>query len=273
MAAAISTVGQGRQHHAHQGIDGDEPAVFQRHGGDCPIGIAACGHGLHIFHIHPQVAGEIHRGAEELHHARVGRIEAEQKALGEGGHQKVRQHRQEMQQEVKGRQSEDVAGDKGHECGAGKVEKALPHHRQDGDAKTNRVKGMGVQAHQNAQRAGDGIRNEHHGHTGEEVGEKDPPAPDGQRVHEAHAAGIIKVAPYRHGAQHRVAKRQGRYRPGHSCVIGSRHLQGIDPGMLAHQLQKKRQGEQGPHKGRKAPQRPEPAQVLAKEGAVKAQCP
>ena len=220
-----------------------------------------------------QVAGQVHRGAEELGHSRIGRIEAEEKSLGEGGHQKVHQYRQEMQQEVKGRQGEDVAGDKGHERGAGKVEKALSHHSQDGDAQAHRVKGVGVQAHQDAQCAGNGVGNEHHGHAGEEVGEKDPPPLDGQRMHEAHAAGVIEIAPHGHGAQHRIAKGQGRQHPGQGRVIHIRHFVGKDLGVFAHQLQKERQGEQGPHKGRKAPQRPEPAQVLAKEGAVKARCP
>lgn len=116
---------------------------------------------------------------------------AEDEPLGEGGDQPVQQHRQEVEQGVQRRHGEGVAGDEGHEGGAGEVEEALTQHCQDGDGQPLGVKGPATQGDHDAQDSGDCVGNQGHGEAGEEVGEEQPFPPDRQGVHQPHAAGVV----------------------------------------------------------------------------------
>ena len=276
-APAVQQPGDGQQRRPRQGVHADEPEVLQLHSGEDIGVIARAGQLSPLEHLfigaaHPQVVFQVHRGAQPLHHAGIAAAEAENEALGEGAHQPVQHDRQEVQQEVHRRQGEDIAGDEGRRRGGGEVEKAQSQHRQDGDAQALGVKAAAHHAHHHAQPAHDDVGDEHHGHAGEEVGEKQPLPPDGQGVQQSHAAAVIQVAPHQHGAEDGVQQRHDGHRVGRRVVVHLREIQGPVPQvkiLVPEELHQKRQGEQAPGEGRHAPQRPEPGQVPAQQCGVK----
>ena len=106
-----------------------------------------------------------------------------------------------MEQGIQRRHGEGVASDEADEGGAGEVEKALAQHRQHGDGQPPGVKGPAAQGDDDAQQPGDGVGDQGHGKAGEEVGEEQTLPPDGQGVHQPYAAGVVEVAPHRHGTE------------------------------------------------------------------------
>lgn len=159
-----------------------------------PDGMTEVPSDLPVLHILPgasDVVDQIHGGGEPFHHPGVISGKAEDEPLGEGGDQPVQQHRQEVEQGVQRRHGEGVAGDEGHEGGAGEVEEALTQHCQDGDGQPLGVKGPAAQGDHDAQDSGDRVGNQGHGEAGEEVGEEQPFPPDRQGVHQPHAAGVV----------------------------------------------------------------------------------
>ena len=217
-------------------------------------------------------ADQIHGGGEPLRHAGVMGGKAEDEPLGEGGDQPVQQHCQKVEQSVQRRHGEDVAGDERHERGAGEVEEALAQHRQHGDGQPPGVKGPAAQGDDDAQDPGDGVWDQRHGEAGEEVGEKQPFPPDGQRVHQPHAAGVVQIPPHRHGAESGV--HQADDGDGADGIVVHLGELWSGEGMPApvHHVQQDRQRKQGPDKGGQAPQRPEPGQVPAEQCGVKVRC-
>ena len=176
------------------------------------LGICSAGIGLGDLFVSPQrldVVGQIHRGREPLHRAGVIGGKAEDKALGKGGNQPVQQHCQEVEQGVQRRHGKGVAGDEADEGGAGEVKEALTQHRQHRDEQPLGVKDAAAQGHQDAQGPGDRVGDQGHGEAGEEVGEEYTFPPDGQGVHQPHAAGAVEIAPHRQGAERRVHQVNG----------------------------------------------------------------
>ena len=194
-APAVEDEGQGSQRQSYQGVDADQPEALQVCGGQKAGGVRrSIGErllDLHILPGAPDVVDQIHGGREPLHHPGVISGKAEDEPLGEGGDQPVQQHRQEVEQGVQRRHGEGVAGDEGHEGGAGEVEEALTQHCQDGDGQPLGVKGPAAQGDHDAQDPGDRVGNQGHGEAGEEVGEEQPFPPDRQGVHQPHAAGVV----------------------------------------------------------------------------------
>ena len=182
-----------------------------------------------------------------------------------------------MEDEIEGGEGEGVAGDEHHRRGGGEEEKALPRHGQDGHRQAHGLQAAHDGGNQDGQTPGDGVGQQHHGHTGEEVRDENALPGDGQGVVHAHAPGIVQPAPGRQGAESRVQQGEGGDDPGHNLVIARCNAQGVahglpKEGVLPDEDGEEGQGEQGPNDGRAAPQRPEPGEILFKEGGIKVRC-
>ncbi len=277
-ATAVHEPCQHHQHHAHGGVHGDEPAVFQRHGGRhtglIPLTAQSIRHPLGLVGaVGRDLLHEVYHGAEPLHGAGIAAVNAEAEALGQQVHGEVRQHRQEVEQGVQGRQHEDVAHNESAEGGQAEEENALACNTQNRHQHPHRLKAAVQEGYQHNQHTGDGIGNGHHDQAGEQVGEEQALPPDGQGVHQPHAAGVVKVAPHRHGAQNGVHDGNNRHPVGQHSVISLSGLQRrpkLEP--VVQQVHQHGQGEHGPAEGGQAPQRPVPGQIFLKKGAVKARC-
>ena len=112
-AAAVEEICQDQQHHARQGVEAHQAAVFQGHvyqfPGEEGLSIHRDRHILTDI-VHVDVPQQVHRGREALQHAGVDVLHTHEKARGDAGDQIVQQHLQEMQQEVDGRQGQEIAG-------------------------------------------------------------------------------------------------------------------------------------------------------------------
>ena len=216
---------------------------------------------------------EIHHGAEPLHRAGIAAVQAEAEALCQQIHREIRQHGQEVQQAVQGGQHEDVAHNEGAEGGKAEEENALACNTQNRHQHPHRLKAAVQEGYQHNQHTGDGIGNGHHHKAGENVGDKQPLPPDGQGVHQPHAAGVIEVVPHRHGTQHGIDNGDDRHAVAQHIVVGLRGFQRrpeVKPAV--QQVHQHGQREQRPAEGGQSPQRPVPAQIFPEKGAVKAQC-
>jgi len=191
-------------------------------------------------------------------------------SICEQAHQPVQPHRQKVKYEVQHRHGKEVAGDKGHRRSGSEIEQALTDDRQNGHKNAHRLKAAEAGQNDDRQSAGDDIRNEHHGHTGEEIGEEQALPADGQSVHHAGAAGLEQIAPYRNGHQNGIAQRNDGHAVGHDGVIDLRGGQGVHLAVIvAQQLRQHGHRKQRSDKGGCGPQRPEPGQVLAKQRFIK----
>ena len=205
-AAGVQNVSQGQERHAHQGVDADEPEVFHTDSrqpvrlGICP-GEAGLGGDRLIGGVHTHMVFQIHRGTQPLHHAGVPFVQAEDEVSGKHAQQPIQQDCQKVEQEVHGGQGEHVAHHESHKGGGGKVEEALPQHAENGHQQAHGVKTAVGQGDEDAEKTRHSVRDEHHGHTGEEIRHEQARPGDRQGVHQPYAAGVIEVAPHQHGAE------------------------------------------------------------------------
>ena len=243
------------------------------HGGDGVRVGPKVRHRRRVLRLRRDVLQQKYRGREEVHQAGIASCrQAEDQVGGEGGYQIVQADGQEVENEIQHRQGEYVAHDEGYQRGAGKVEDALAGHGQHRHPQAHRVEPAAKQAQKHRQkprhRAGDA---DHH-QPRQGVGHEQTLPPDGQGVHQPHAAAVVEIAPHRHGAQHGVAQHHDGHRVGHYLVIVGGELQGRHGHPVAQPLGQHGQRKQGAAEGGHAPQRPKPAQVLAKERGVKEGC-
>ena len=132
-ASAVQQPRQPQQRRACGGIGGDEPAVFQRHGGQhtglIPLTAQSIRHPLGLVGaVGRDLLYEVYHGAEPLHGTGIAAVQAEAEALRQQVHHEVRQHGDKVQQSVKGGQHEHVAHDEGAEGSKAEEEQALPHN-------------------------------------------------------------------------------------------------------------------------------------------------
>ena len=132
-ASAVQQPRQSQQRRARGGIGGDEPAVFQRHGGQhtglIPLTAQSIRHPLGLVGaVGRDLLHEVYHGAEPLHGTGIAAVQAEAEALRQQVHHEVRQHGDEVQQPVKGGQHEHVAHDKCAKGSKAEEEQALPHN-------------------------------------------------------------------------------------------------------------------------------------------------
>ena len=222
-----------------------------------------------------QVFVEPVSGREPLHHPGIGAGHAEQAQIGQVGEQHLQRHRQEVKHEVEGGHGKGVACQEGAHRGAGKVEQGQPQRTEHRHRQAHGVQQAESRRHDDAQRPAHYKGDQHHQKAGEEIGDKEPLAADGQGVHQPHAAGIEQVAPNRHGAHHRVYQQHRRNQIGKHGVIALCDVQGIHAGRspVAHQLHRHHDGRQGRQEGGHDPQGPEPGEILAQQGFIKAPGP
>ncbi len=274
---AVQGPGAGQQDHARQGVHGDEPAVDQRRGLQDGLFPALGGHDLRILRVHVQPSRQVQGGAQKLHNALIGPLHAEVEHGHEPRDQPLGPGGDEVEDEIEGREGEGVAGDEDHRRGGGEVEKAQSQNAEDGHGQAHGLHASDCGEDEDGQGSGDGVGNQHHGKTREEVREEDPLPGDGQCVVHPHAPGVVQPAPGRQGAQDRVQQGEDGDDPGHHRVTTRGSGQGVAHGLpekaaLPDEDGEEGQGEQGPHEGRAAPQWPEPAEVLLEERGIKVRC-
>ena len=278
-AALIQEPCSRSQRHAHQRIDGNDPAVFQLHthqltGVFLNTLVNSC-RDLLIDVPLPDLLHQKHGGTEEIHRAGELALISEEKALCKDGDQHIQQHRQEVEDEIQHRQRHDVGSHESHCRGAGEVEEALPRDGQNGHQNAHKVNVPGQNRQKDAQRTGHGIGDGDHGHAGEEVGDKQTLSADGQRMQKSYAAGVVEIVPHAHGAEDGIKQRDQGHTIGHHGIVDLGHFQTqhiIQEMIVLQNLHQKRQRENGTEEGGHTPQRPEPGQVFAKQRGIKVRC-
>ena len=270
LPAAVEEVGKSQEDQAGGGVGRDEPGVLQRDGGQ-PVLVLQGGipHRL-ILRVDVEPLGEVDHGAEEVHGAGVIRREAEEEAPGEEVAEPVPQGGQEIEKEVEDGQGEDVAGQKGAEGGKAEEGDALADDGQDGGQGPPGVKAAAAGEEEGPQAPGHEVGDGHHGKAREKVREEEAFPPDGQGVHHADAAGVVEVAPHRHGAEDGVAQGDHGDDIPHQVVVALADGQGRQGHVAGlHHLHQGRGGHQEAREGGEAPEGPVAAEVFPEQRPVK----
>ena len=199
---------------------------------------------------------------------------ADEEDVGQIGHQHLQHKRQEVCQYIEHRQHKGVARQHGAQRPDAGEQQDAEQHRQHRVEHADQVKEPPAQGDKTEQSARDREGNHLHGHSRQRIGDEQARPVHGQGVHHPHRPGVIQVPPHRHDTEDGIGADKGGDEVGRHLVQGIPELAGAVREILngipiLHQGQLQVQGDHGAHQGHDAPQRPEAAQMLLKQGDIK----
>ena len=263
MPLPVQEPGQRQHPQARQGIQGRHPQAVEGGRGIAFAGEAGVAGG--------EAGVDLHDGGEDVEAERLA-VDTHQELLGYVEDQTLQKGGEEIQQQIQGREGEDVPRQHGAQGGHAEEGHRQEDHGQDGVQHRRQMEEAPADGQQAPQETGHGVGDEEHGQTGEGVGDEQAGTVHRQGVEQADGAGVIQVSPHQHGAEDGIGRCEAGGEERHRVVQRGGKLlrrKRQAPAGNVEQLQQDIQRDHGPRRAQKAPQGPGMAQVPPEQGPVK----